>query len=212
MTDRDEIMDLCQRRGRAHHDKNAGVIAACYATDAMIYSLAPPLGERGMGRDDIAAWLATWEGPIRIDVQDMDLAVTDGLVHASALNRMRGTKTDGEEVAAMPGCKSGIRCRVDHIAEHAFPDVQKAVKWNTSLLGKEDGYFIGMYCYKEYVQLTFMQGTSLKPVPPVASKIDGTRYFNIYEDDEFDEVQIEEWAAQAIKLPGEKLQTKHLER
>ena len=98
MTDRDEILDLCQRLGQAHHDKNAGAIAACYATDAMIYSLAPPLGERGMDRDDIAAWLATWEGPIRIDVQDMDLAVTGGLAYAAALNRMRGTKTDGEEV------------------------------------------------------------------------------------------------------------------
>ncbi len=108
-------------------------------------------------------------------------------------------------VAAMPGWKSEIGRRVDHIVERIFPEVQKAVKWNTPLFGKEDGYFMGMYCYKTYVQLTFMQGTSLEPVPPVASKVEGTRYFNIYEEDELDEARIEDWVAQAVRLPGEKL-------
>lgn len=108
-------------------------------------------------------------------------------------------------VAAMPGWKSEIGRRVDRIVERVFPEVQKAVKWNTPLFGKEDGYFMGMYCYKKYVQLTFMQGTSLEPVPPVASKVEGTRYFNIYEEDELDEARIEDWVAQAVRLPGEKL-------
>ena len=108
-------------------------------------------------------------------------------------------------VAAMPGWKSEIGRRVDHIVERVFPEVQKAVKWNTPLFGKEDGYFMAMYCYKKCVQLTFMQGTSLEPVPPVASKVEGTRYFNIYEEDELDEARIEDWVAQAVRLPGEKL-------
>jgi len=64
---------------------------------------------------------------------------------------------------------------------------------------------MAMYCYKKYVQLTFMQGSSLVPVPPVASKVEGTRYFNIYEGDTFDEAQIADWVMQASKLPGESL-------
>lgn len=62
-----------------------------------------------------------------------------------------------------------------------------------------------MYCYKKFVRLTFMKGTSLKPVPPGSSKIEGTRYFDIYEDDEMDLAQIADWLEQASKLPGTKL-------
>ncbi|TQV79185.1 YybH family protein [Denitrobaculum tricleocarpae] len=95
---KDEIIALCQTLDRAHHDKDAQAIAGCYAPDAVIYSLAPPLGERGLDRRGLDAWLATWDGPIRIDAQDMELSVTEGLAYSSALNRIRGTKTDGEEV------------------------------------------------------------------------------------------------------------------
>lgn len=59
-----------------------------------------------------------------------------------------------------------------------------------------------MYCYKRYVQLTFMCGTSLSPVPTTSSKTEGTRYLNIHEDDDLDEDQIEEWIRQASRLPG----------
>ena len=108
-------------------------------------------------------------------------------------------------IAAMPGWKRAIGHRVDRIVERVFPDVRKAVKWNTPLFGKDDGYFMGMYCYKKYVQLTFMQGASLEPKPPVASKVEGTRYVNIYEDDALDDAQIASWIEQAVRLPGEQL-------
>lgn len=97
-TDRGAIIAQCQRLGQAHRDGDADAIAACYAPDAVIYSLAPPLGERGMDRDGLAAWPATWVGPILIDARDMDLSVSDDLAWTSALNRMRGTKVDGEQV------------------------------------------------------------------------------------------------------------------
>ena len=70
---------------------------------------------------------------------------------------------------------------------------------------KDEGWFFAIYCYKKYVQLTFFCRTSLKPVPPGASKNKETRYFNIYEEDELDEAQIGDWVRQASKLPGEKL-------
>jgi len=92
--DNDHINALCQRLGQAHHDKDADAIVACYAPDAVIYSLAPPLVHK-TDRDGTAAWLATWDGPILIDAEDVDLVVGDGLAWSTALNRMRGTKTDG---------------------------------------------------------------------------------------------------------------------
>jgi hypothetical protein len=116
-------------------------------------------------------------------------------------------KGDGNEpvqayIAAMPGWKSDLGRRLDRIVETAFPAVRKAVKWNTPLYGKEDGWFFAMYCYKNHVQLTFMQGASLDPVPPVASKVAGTRYVKIREGDELNEAQIADWLRQAVRLPG----------
>ena len=105
-------------------------------------------------------------------------------------------------IAAMPGWKSDIGRRLDAIVEQAFPEVTKAVKWNTPLYGKDDGWIFSMYCYKRYVQLTFMRGTSLSPVPPKSSKTEETRYLDIHEEDELDERQIEEWIRQASRLPG----------
>ncbi len=94
----DSIVSLCQRLGQAHRDKDADAIADCYAADAVIHSLAPPLSERGVDRNVIASWLATWDGPIDIDAQNVDLAVAGDLAYTSALNRIRGKKTDGEDV------------------------------------------------------------------------------------------------------------------
>ena len=109
-------------------------------------------------------------------------------------------------IAAMPGWKSDIGRRLDALVERIVPGVHKAVKWNTPLYGiKNEGWFFAIYCYKKYVQLTFFRGTSLKPVPPGASKNKETRYFNIYEEDELDEAQIGDWVKQASELPGEKL-------
>lgn len=116
-------------------------------------------------------------------------------------------KGDGDKpvqayISAMPGWKHDIGRRIDAIVERAFPEVTKAVRWNTPLYGKSDGWIFSLYCYKRYVQLTFMRGTSLSPVPPTSSKTEGTRYLNIHEDDDLDEDQIEEWIRQASRLPG----------
>ncbi|MCG8692614.1 MAG: nuclear transport factor 2 family protein [Minwuiales bacterium] len=93
-----DIAALCRALAVAHADKDADAIVDCYAADALIYSLAPPLGARGMDRDGVAAWLATWDGPIRVDAAEVDLTVRGDVAYATALNRMRGRKTDGEDI------------------------------------------------------------------------------------------------------------------
>jgi|TARA_R100000005_G_scaffold96680_1_gene85959 hypothetical protein len=107
-------------------------------------------------------------------------------------------------IAAMPGWKQDIGKQLDAIVEQVFPNVRKAVKWNTPLYGNAEGWFFAMYCYKKYVQLTFTRGTSLTPVPPVASKVEGTRYVNIHENDDWNKPQIADWIQQASLLPGVK--------
>lgn len=95
---KEQITELCLRLAKGHEDKNADDIAACYADDAVIYDLAPPLGRRGINRGGIAEWLATWDGPIRFDGKEVELHVDGDIAYMTALNQMRGTKSDGQEV------------------------------------------------------------------------------------------------------------------
>jgi ketosteroid isomerase-like protein len=94
--DRAEIEALFQKLASAHADHDAEAIVEGYTPDAVIFDLAPPLGRRGMNRDNVAAWLAGWNGPIQIDARDVSLTVGGNLAFVSALNRMRG-RQGGEE-------------------------------------------------------------------------------------------------------------------
>ena len=104
-------------------------------------------------------------------------------------------------IAAMPGWKQAIGREIDRMVGEVFPDARKAVNWNTPLYGNADGWFMAIYCYKRHVQITFMRGTSLNPMPPVPSRTEGTRYLKIYEEG-FDRAQMADWIRQASSLPG----------
>ncbi|MGX5721366.1 DUF1801 domain-containing protein [Shinella zoogloeoides] len=109
-------------------------------------------------------------------------------------------------IAAMPGWKSDVGRRLDALIEKTVPDVRKAVKWNSPLYGIEgDGWFLSYHCFAKYIKLTFFRGTSLDPVPPVASKTAETRYFHIHEGEALDEGLLAGWIRQASRLPGERM-------
>jgi hypothetical protein len=109
-------------------------------------------------------------------------------------------------IAAMPGWKRAVGERLDDLVVRTVPDVHKAVKWNQPFYGLEgEGWFLSFRCYTNYVQLQFLKGTSLVPMPPKASKHDEVRYLDIHEDDELDEDQLRSWIDQAAELPGEKM-------
>lgn len=109
-------------------------------------------------------------------------------------------------IAAMPGWKRGVGARLDALIEAAVPGVRKAVKWNSPFYGVEEGsWFLSFHVFARYVKVAFFRGASLDPVPPVASKTQGTRYLHIHEDEVLDEAQFTDWVKQASRLPGEKM-------
>jgi hypothetical protein len=109
-------------------------------------------------------------------------------------------------IAAMPGWKSNIGRRLDALIVRTVPGVRKAVKWNSPLYGIEgQGWFLGLHTFTHYVKVAFFRGKSLRPVPPGESKSKDTRYLDIHEDDQFDEVQLAAWVKQASQLPGERM-------
>ena len=109
-------------------------------------------------------------------------------------------------ISAMPGWKREVGRRLDELIVGTLPDVHKAVKWNQPFYGhKGEGWFLSFRCYTQYVQLQFLKGTSLDPMPPKASKHDEVRYLDIRGEDDLDEDQLRSWIEQASDLPAEKM-------
>ena len=106
-------------------------------------------------------------------------------------------------IAAMPGWKSEAGRRLDELIARNVPAVRKAVKWNSPFYGVDGlGWFISFHCFTKYVKVTFFNGVSLDPMPPVSSKDPKTRYLHIHEDEAVDEKQLVSWIKQASGLPG----------
>jgi hypothetical protein len=85
-------------------------------------------------------------------------------------------------IAAMPGWKRDVGRQLDALIVRTVPGVHKAVKWNTPLYGVEgEGWFLSFHCFDKYIKVAFFRGLSLRPVPPVESKSQDTRYFHILE-------------------------------
>jgi hypothetical protein len=120
----------------------------------------------------------------------------------------RVAKADGAApvqayIAAMPGWKREVGKRLDALIVRTVPNVRRAVKWNSPLYGIEgQGWFLGLHTFTRYVKVAFFRGTSLRPVPPGASKGKDTRYIDIHEGDALDEAQMASWVKQAAALPG----------
>ena len=117
-------------------------------------------------------------------------------------------KADGDApvqayIAAMPGWKRDLGVRLDALIVRNVRNVRKAVKWNSPFYGIGDqGWFLSFHVFTHYVKVTFFRGTSLRPVPPGASKHKDVRYFDIHEGDELEEAQMATWVKQAAALPG----------
>ena len=106
-------------------------------------------------------------------------------------------------IAAIPGWKQGLARRIDELIVETVPEVRKAVKWNSPFYGVDDeGWFASMHCFTKYIKVTFFRGAALQPIPPGASKVADTRYYDINEG-QLDEAQFVDWIRQASRLPGE---------
>jgi hypothetical protein len=104
-------------------------------------------------------------------------------------------------IAAMPGWKRDVGRRLDALIVRIVPNVRKAVKWNSPFYGIEgQGWFMFFHVYTRAVKVTFLRGTSLRPVPPGGTGKEA-RWIDIHEDD-LDEAQMARWVKQAAALPG----------
>ncbi|MEM9693277.1 MAG: DUF1801 domain-containing protein [Myxococcota bacterium] len=120
-------------------------------------------------------------------------------------------KADADEpvqayIQAMPGWKRDAGRKLDALIAGTVPQVRKAVRWNSPFYGIEgQGWFLSFHCFTKYIKVTWLNGGSLDPQPPLESKYPEVRYVHIYEDEAPDEELMRRWIQQACKLPGDDL-------
>jgi hypothetical protein len=119
-------------------------------------------------------------------------------------------KADGDApvqayIDAMPAWKREVGRHLDALIVRTAPNVRKAVRWNSPFYGIDgQGWFLSFHCMTKYVKVAFFRGTFLRPMPPVESKHEGTRYFHIHEDGHIDDDLVAGWIRQASELPGKR--------
>jgi len=117
-------------------------------------------------------------------------------------------KAEGDEpvqayLAALPGWKRDVARRLDLLIVRNVPQARKAVKWNSPFYGIEGkGWFLSLHAFAKYIKVAFFRGSSLRPLPPGASKQKEVRYLDLKEADALDEAQLSSWFKQAAALPG----------
>jgi ketosteroid isomerase-like protein len=94
--DEADILALLETRYQAHHNKDGASIAAAYAPDAAVFSLAPPLIHHGVDPVEKQTWLDSWATPVEIESRDFKLTVSGDFAFGHGFLRLSGTKKGPE--------------------------------------------------------------------------------------------------------------------
>lgn len=123
---------------------------------------------------------------------------------ASSAKAAVGDKPVFAYIASLPEPQRGIAERVDDLAARTLPGLERSVKWGMSYYGVGDGWCFSCGGFAGHVKLMFINGTALRPVPPVTPTGMGksTRGVELASVDDIDERQIAAWMKQVAAVPG----------
>jgi ketosteroid isomerase-like protein len=128
--DEAEILSLIETLHRAHNDKDGAAIAATYASDAAVFSLAPPLIHHGVDSVEKQAWLDSWATPVEIESRNFNLTVSGDFAFGHGFLRMSGTKKGHEgtvsfwmrSTVCLQRQRSGWRIVHEHVSVPFYMD------------------------------------------------------------------------------------------
>jgi ketosteroid isomerase-like protein len=82
-----------------------------YASDTVLFDLAPPLQYRGIGetRRNWEEWFPTFRGPVGYEISELQITPSDDLAFCHSLNHIHGTRNDGEHSDVWIRATLGLR-------------------------------------------------------------------------------------------------------
>jgi ketosteroid isomerase-like protein len=96
--DTSAIRTLIEKANESLRARDVQALVASYASDAVIFDLAPPLAHQ-MNAGDITAWLDTWDGPVTRTVRDLEITVEGNLAFAHCFVQTRAVTKNTKEQA-----------------------------------------------------------------------------------------------------------------
>lgn len=136
--DEARIRQLVDDWARALRGKDIDGVVSHYTPDILSFDLAPPLRYKGAGaiRKSLEEWFRSFRGPIGYEIRDLSVTAGDDVAFCHSLNRISGTRTDGEETdvwvrATVCLRKIGDRWTVTH--EHVSVPFEMEPPYKASL-------------------------------------------------------------------------------
>jgi ketosteroid isomerase-like protein len=85
----------------ALRSKDADGIMSHYATDLVLFDLAPPLkyeGAKALDKKALNEWFSSFRGSVGYEIRDLSITAGNNVAFCHSLNHLSGRKTGGEEV------------------------------------------------------------------------------------------------------------------
>ena len=97
--DEARIRALIDAQAEAIRAKDVEGSVAGYASDVLLFDVVNPLRSVGSDavRERLAAWFASFRGPISYEHRDLNITAGDDVAFAHSLNRVQATMTDGRD-------------------------------------------------------------------------------------------------------------------
>ena len=108
------IRAVIEERAAAMRARDVARAVATLADDVVAFELAPPLAlgpQEARDEAALAAWLDGWEGPVEIEIRDLEIAASGDVGWSRSLNRLHGTLKGGRPVDMWMRSTLGFRKR-----------------------------------------------------------------------------------------------------